>query len=56
MFFNDWLLVFFQVYLPRVLIPTSPDSTSHDSKLHQTYGTAEESPICSASEENQADC
>lgn len=52
-FFNDWLLVFFQVYLPRVLIPTSPDSTS---KLHQTYGSAEESPICSASEENQADC
>ncbi|CAG09064.1 unnamed protein product [Tetraodon nigroviridis] len=44
------------VYLPRVLIPRSPDSTAHDSKIHQTYGTTEESPICSASEENQADC
>ncbi|XP_056873099.1 CSC1-like protein 1 [Takifugu flavidus] len=44
------------VYLPRVLIPRSPATTSPDSKLHQSYGSAEDSPSCSAPEDNQADC
>lgn len=55
-FLNYLLLIIFQVYLPRVLIPRSPDTTSPDSKLHQSYGSAEDSPSCSASEDNQADC
>ncbi|KAM3602747.1 uncharacterized protein V6R79_010001 [Siganus canaliculatus] len=44
-----------QVYLPRVLNPKSPASATQDSKLQQSYGTTDGSPVQSPVEESMSD-
>lgn len=44
-----------KVYLPRVLNPKSPASSAQGSKLQQSYGSTEGSPVLSPVEESMSD-